>query len=151
MHTMQIAEAVLDGHRNDKLSEERINFLITQANEQLDEISQNKEIYERFLNKVNAPEKIDKIILWILLMSNEDIVEEYIDECGKSFREIIPVSDLADLLIYAVHLKKVKNTALEGFDYLLEYNHGGIEEVDQYAFTNVLLYVERSKQVNIAF
>jgi len=151
MHTMQIAEAVLDGHRNEKLTEERIDFLITQANEQLDEIAGNKEIYERFLNKVNAPEKIDKVILWILLMSNEDIVEEYIDEFGKNFREIIPVSDLADLLIYAVHLKKVKDAALEGFDYLLEYDHPGIEEVDQFAFTNVLLYVERSKQVNIAF
>jgi hypothetical protein len=151
MHTMQIAEAVLDGHRNDKLSEERIDFLITQANEQLDEIAGNKEIYERFLNSVNAPEKIDKIILWMLLMSNEDIVEEYIDEFGKSFREIIPVSDLADLLIYAVHLKKVKGTELDGFDYLLEYNHAGMEEVDQFAFTNVLLYVEKTKQVNIAF
>jgi hypothetical protein len=148
---MQIAEAVLDGHRNDKLSEERINFLITQANEQLEEIVGNKEIYERFLNRVNAPEKIDKIILWILLMSNEDIVEEYIDEFGKNYREIIPVSDLADLLIYAVHLKKVKGVTLDGFDYLLEYDHAGIEEVDQFAFTNVLLYVERSKQVNIAF
>jgi hypothetical protein len=148
---MQIAEAVLDGHRNDKLSEERINFLITQANEQLEEIVGNKEIYERFLNRVNAPEKIDKIILWMLLMSNEDIVEEYIDEFGKNFREIIPVSDLADLLIYAVHLKKVKGVTLDGFDYLLEYDHAGIEEVDQFAFTNVLLYVERSKQVNIAF
>ena len=68
MHTFQIAESVLDSYKNDKLSEERINFLITQANEQLDEISQNKEIYDRFLNKVNAPQKIDNIILWILIM-----------------------------------------------------------------------------------
>lgn len=151
MHTLQIAEKVLDGHRNDKLTEERINFLTTQATEQLDEIAQNKEIYESFLNRVNAPEKIDRLILWILLMSNEDIVEEYIDEFGKNFREIIPVSDLADLLIYAVHLKKVKDITLDGFDYLLEYEHAGMEEVDQFAFTNVLLYVERSKQVNIAF
>ena len=36
MHTLQIAESVLDGYKNEKLSEERINFLITQANEQLD-------------------------------------------------------------------------------------------------------------------
>ena len=151
MHTLQIAEKVLDGHRNEKLSEERINFLITQANEQLDEIAQNKEIYESFLNRVNAPEKIDKIILWMLLMSNEDIVEAYIEEFGKNFREIIPVSDLAELLIYAVHLKKVQNVTLDGFDYLLEYDHGGMEEVDQFAFTNVLLYVDKSKQVEIEF
>lgn len=151
MHTFQIAESVLDSYKNDKLSEERINFLITQANEQLDEISQNKEIYNRFLNKVNAPQKIDNIILWILLMSDETICEEYIDEFDKDFREIIPVSDLADLLLYSVHLKKVKNIELDGFDYLLEYNKAGIEEVDQYAFTNALLYIQKSKEIQIEF
>ena len=151
MHTFQIAEPVLDGYKNDKLTEERINFLITQANEQLDEISQNKEIYHSFLNKVNAPQKIDNIILWILLMSNEGIVDEYIDEFDKDFREIIPVGDLADLLLYSVHLKKVKNIELEGFDYLLEYDHEGIAEMDQYAFTNALLYIQKSKEVEIEF
>ena len=151
MHTFQIAEPVLDGYKNDKLTEERINFLITQANEQLDEISQNKEIYHSFLNKVNAPQKIDNIILWILLMSNEGIVDEYIDEFDKDFREIIPVGDLADLLLYSVHLKKVKNIELEGFDYLLEYEHEGIAEMDQYAFTNALLYIQKSKEVEIEF
>ena len=151
MHTFQIAEPVLDGYKNDKLTEERINFLITQANEQLDEISQNKEIYHSFLNKVNSPQKIDNIILWILLMSNEGIVDEYIDEFDKDFREIIPVGDLADLLLYSVHLKKVKNIELEGFDYLLEYEHEGIAEMDQYAFTNALLYIQKSKEVEIEF
>ena len=151
MHTLQIAELVLDGYIKGKLTEERVDFLKTQVNEQLDEISQNKEIYDSFLNRVNAPEKIDKIILWILLMSNEGIVDDYIDEFGKSFREIIPVSDLAELLIYSIHLKKVKNSALDGFEYLLEYEHDGIEEVDQFAFTNVLLYVEKSKKVEIEF
>ena len=151
MHTLQIAESVLDDYRNNKLSEERINFLITQANEQLDEISQNKEIYDSFLNKVNAPQKIDNIILWILFMSNEDICEEYIDEFDKGFREIIPVSDLADLLVYVIHLKKIKNIELDGYDYLLEYKHEGIDEVDQYAFANVLLHVQKSKEVDIEF
>ena len=151
MHTFQIAESVLDGYKNEKLSEDRINFLITQANEQLDEISPNKEIYDSFLNKVNAPQKIDNIILWILLMSNESIVDEYIDEFDKDFREIIPVGDLADLLLYSVHLKKVKNIELEGFDYLLEYDHEGIAEMDQYAFTNALLYIQKSKEVEIEF
>ncbi|HEY9129264.1 MAG TPA: hypothetical protein VIN02_05485 [Sulfurovum sp.] len=151
MHTLQIAESVLDGYRNDKLTEERINFLITQANEQLDEISQDKELYHSFLNKVNAPEKIDNIILWILFMSNEDICDTYIDTFDKGFREIIPVSDLADVLVYIVHLKKVKNIEVDGFDYLLEYKHGGIDEVDQYAFSNVLLYVQKSKEIEIEF
>ena len=48
MHTFQITESVLDSYKNDKLSEERINTLLTQVNEQLDEISQNKEIYDSF-------------------------------------------------------------------------------------------------------
>jgi hypothetical protein len=151
MHTLQIAESVLDDYRNNKLSEERINFLITQANEQLDEISQNKEIYNSFLNKISPPQKIDNIILWMLLMSNEAICDEYIDEFNKDFREIIPVSDLADLLAYIVHLKKIKNIELDGFDYLLEYQHEGIDEVDQYSFANVLLYIQKSKEIEIEF
>ena len=151
MHTLQIAESVLDDYRNNKLSEERINFLITQANEQLEEISQNEEIYHSFLNKVNAPQKIDNIILWILFMSNEDICEEYIDAFDKDFREIIPVSDLADLLVYVVHLKKIKNIELDGWDYLLNCKHDGIDEVDQYSFANVLLYIQKSKEVKIEF
>ena len=152
MDTYQIAEKVLDDYRNDKLTDERIEFLKTQADEQLDEISQNKELYDRFLQKVNPPEKIDNIILWMLLMSNEDIVEEYIDEFNKiKYREIIPVSDLADLLLYVVHLKKVKNIALDGFDYLLEYKHDGIDEMDHYCVTNVLLYIRKSKEVEMEF
>jgi len=151
MHTFQIAETVLDNYSKEKLTEERMSFLKTQADEQLDEISQNKEIYESFLNKVKVPEKVDKIILWMLLMSNEDIVEEYIDIFDKDFREVIPVSDLADLLIYNIHLNKVQGIELEGFEYLLEYEHEGIGEMDQFAFTNVLLYVEKSKEVQIEF
>ena len=151
MNTFQIAESALDGYKNEKLSEVRINFLITQANEQLNEISQNKEIYNSFLNEVNAPQKIDKIILWILLMSNEDICCEYINEFDKDFRKIIPVSDLSDLLLYIAYLKKVKNIELDGFDYLSEYEEEGLEEVDQYSFTNAFLYIQKSKEVEIEF
>ncbi len=151
MHTFQIANSVLDSYRNDKLSEERINFLMTQAKEQLDEISQNKELYSSFLQQVKAPSEIDNIILWILLMSNEGICEEYISEFDKSFREIIPVSDLADLLLYIVHLKKVKNVELDGFDYLMQYEEEGIEEMDQFSFTNALLYIQKSKEIEMEF
>ena len=77
--------------------------------------------------------------------------DEYIDEFNKDFREIIPSSDLADLLLYSVHLKKVKNIELDGFDYLLEYEGEGIEEVDQYAFTNALLYIQKSKEIQMEF
>lgn len=151
MHTYQIAKSVLDGYKNEKLTEERLNFLIAQADEQLDEISQKKEIYDDFLSRVNAPEKIDNIILWILIMSNETICEEYIEEFDKNYREIIPVSDLADLLLYAVHLKKVQGIELDGFAYLLEYQHEGIQEMDQYAFTNALLYIQKSKEIEMEF
>ncbi len=151
MHTYQIAEQVLDDYRNNKLTDERIDFLKAQVDEQLEELSENQELYEGFLKKVNAPETIDNVILWILLMSDEDIVETYIDEYGKKYREIIPVSDLADLLLYVVHLNKVKNTTLEGFDYLLEYEHGGIDEMDQYCVTNVLLFIQKSKEPQIEF
>ena len=151
MHTFQIAKSVLDGYKNENLSEERIDFLIAQANEQLDEISQKKEIYSAFLNKINAPQKIDNIILWILLLSNETICCDYIDEFDKGFRDIIPVSDLADLLLYSVHLKKVKNIELDGFDFLLEYQEEGIEEVDQFSFTNTLLYIQKSKEIQMEF
>jgi hypothetical protein len=151
MHTYQIAEKILADYRNEKLSEERIDFLKAQANEQLDEIAQNQELYESLLQKVNAPETIDNIILWILLMSNEDICLKYRRAFNKEFRMMIPVSDLADLLLYAVHLKKIQNIDLDGFDYLLEYQHDGKDEVDQYCFTNVLLYVQKSKEAQLEF
>lgn len=151
MNTFQVAEPVLDGYINDKLGEERINFLITQANEQLDEFSQNKELYESSLKEVNAPQKVDNIILWILLMSNEYICRDYINTFDKDFRKIIPVSDLADLLLYIVYLKKIKNIEQDGFDCLLEYKDDGMEEVDQYSFTNIFLYIQKSKEVQIEF
>ena len=151
MHTYQIADAVLDNYRNGKLTEERIDFLKKQAEEQLGEIAQNPALYERFLKEVDAPETIDSIVLWMLFMLDEDIVDDYIGAFKKKYREIIPVSDLADLLLYAVHLKKVKNVTLDGFDYFLEYQHEGKDEMDQYCFTNVLLYIQKSKQVEMEF
>jgi hypothetical protein len=151
MHTYQISELVLEGYINEKLSEKRINFLITQASEQLQEISQNQDVYNSFLKQVKAPQKVDKIILWILFMSSERICDEYISEFDKKFRDTIPVSDLADLLFYIVHMKKVKNIELDGFAYLLEYEGEGIEELDQFSFTNALLYIQKLKEVEIEF
>ncbi len=149
MNTLQIAESALDGYMNEKLSEERIKSLLAQANEQIDEISQNKEIIHRFSKEVNAPENVDNTILWMLLMSNEDIVYDYIDGFDKDFIDIIPVSDLSDLLLYIVYLKKVKNIELDGFDYLMEYEEEGMEEVDQFTLTNVFLYIQKLKEAEI--
>lgn len=151
MHTFQIAQALLENYKNEKLTQERVDFLQTQAKEQLDEISQNQKIYNSFLEKAKAPQGMHSIIVWILLMSNEDICCDYINEFDKNFREIIPVGDLADSLLYAIYLKKVKNIELEGFEYLLNYKSEGLDEVDQYSFTNVLLYVQKSKEVEIDF
>ncbi len=151
MHTYQIAEKVLDDYRKNKLVDERIDFLKSQADEQLEELAQKEELYQSYLQKVGAPEGIDSVILWILIMSNESIVEDYIDEYDKKFREIIPVSDLADLLLYAVHLDKVEGSPLKGFDYLLEYKHDGIDEIDQYCVTNVLLFIQKQKEPQIEF
>jgi len=151
MHTFQIAKAVLEGYKNEKLGEERIDFLVEQSNKQLEEISQNQDLYKSFLERVNAPKGINSLLLWILFMSNEQICEEYINEFDKDFREIIPVSDLADLLFYVIYLKNVQETELDGLDYLITYDDAGIEEVDQYCFTNILLYIQKSKEVQMEF
>jgi hypothetical protein len=151
MNTFQIAEPALNDYKNDKLSDERFDFLIAQANKQIDEISKNKELYANFLTKVNAPKKTDNIILWVLFMSNEELCSEYIDEFNKDFNDIIPVSDLADLLFYIIYLKKVKNIELDGFDYLSAYEDEDIKEVDNYSLTNVLAYIQKSKEIEIQF
>ncbi len=151
MNTLQIAASALDGYMNEKLGDTRINFLLTQANEQLDEISKNKDVYNRFLKEVDAPQKIDNLILWMLFMSNEDIVYDYIDEFDKDFSDSIPISDLSDLLFYLIHLKKVKNIEVDGFDYLSEYKEEGMDEVDQYSLTNALLYIQKLKEGQIDF
>lgn len=151
MNTPQITETALDGYKNAKLSDERINFLIAQANEQLDEIAGNKELYDEFLEEVNAPKKVDSLILWILFMSNEDICRDYINTFDKNLMKVVPRSDLADLLLYSVYLRKVKNTELDGYDYLVDYDGDGMEDVDQYALTNAFLYIQQTKEVPIDF
>jgi hypothetical protein len=151
MNTFEITKSALEGYKNEKLGDFRIDALIIQASKQIDEISQDKALYNTFLAEVNAPLKIDKTILWILLMSNEDICCDYINAFKKEFRKIIPISDLSDLLVYSIYLKKVKNITLEGFDDLLEYEEDGMEELDQYSFTNVFLYIQKLKEVSISF
>lgn len=151
MNTFQIAETALAGYKNTTLSDERINALVEQANAQIDEIAQNKELFDGFLETVAAPEPIDNIILWILFMSDEDICYDYIEAFDKDFSDSIPISDLADLLIYSVYLLKVKNTKLDGFDYLDTYEDGDIADVDQFALTNAFLYIQKSKEIQIQF
>ena len=46
---------------------------------------------------------------------------------------------------------KVKNIELDGLDYLLKYEHDGKDEMDQFAFTNALLYIQKSKEIAIEF
>ena len=84
-------------------------------------------------------------------MSNEDIWDEYIEAFDKDFNDSIPVSDLADLLIYIGYLKKVKDVELKGYEYLEGYEDGDIEDVDQFALTNAFLYIQKTKEVQIDF
>jgi len=151
MNTPQIAPSALEGYKNAQLSDERIAFLREQASSQLEEIGENQPLYEDFLKQVNAPKEVDEIILWILLMSNEDIVDGYIDAFDKPFNDVIPVSDLADLLFFSVYLHKIQNTTLKGYDYLMEYEGEGIEDVDQYSLTNTFLYIQKLKEPTIEF
>lgn len=115
MHTYQIADTILSNYKSAKLSDERVEFLKKQAEEQLEELATNAALYERFLKKIDAPETLDRVFLWMLLMSNEDICCDYIDEFSKKFREIIPVSDIADLLTYAIYLAKIEKKSLMVF------------------------------------
>jgi len=152
MHTYQIAESILQNYKNEKLSDERVAFLQKQADEQLKEIATDVPLYERFLKKIDIQEDIiDPILLWMLFMSNEDICCDYIDAFGKKYREIIPVSDIADLLIFAIYLERVQKMPLDGFSVLLNKQTEGLDEADQYAFTNVLLFVQKSKEVEMEF
>jgi len=151
MNTFQIAQTALEGYKNTKLSDERIDALVEQANTQIREIVQNKEVYDDFVSQVDAPQPVDNIILWVLFMSDEDIRDTYIETFDKDFRDDIPISDLADLLIYIVYLKKVKDVELEGYDYLDDYEDGEIEDVDQFALTNAFLYIQKTKEVQIDF
>lgn len=143
MNTYEIAEQVLEEYRNLMIKDDRVAFLKSQADEQLEEIASNEEMYNRLLEKVNTPENVDNMILWIALMSDEDIVEEYIEEFDKDFTDMIPICDLADMLFYMVYAIKVKGEAFEGFDYLLTYKTEGMIEVDQHAVTNALAYIQK--------
>ena len=145
MNTYQITESVLEEYKNLMIKEERVAFLKSQADEQIAEIAQNEEIYNGLLEKVEAPEKIDNVVLWIALMSDESIVEEYIEVFDKDFDDMIPVCDLADLLFYMVYAMKVHGESFEGFDYLLTYKTPGMVEVDQHAVTNALAYIQKIK------
>ena len=145
MNTYQITENVLVEYRDLMIKDERVAFLKSQADEQLEEIAGNEEIYNRLLEKVKAPANVDNMILWIALMSDESIVEEYIEEFDKDFTDMIPVCDLADMLFYMVYAIKVKGESFEGFDYLLSYKTPGMVEVDQHAVTNALAYIQKIK------
>lgn len=145
MNTYQITEKILEEYRDLMIKDDRVAFLKAQADEQIAEIASNEEIYNTFSQKVKAPENIDNMVLWILLMSDESIVEEYIEAFDKDFDEMIPVCDLADMLFYMVYAIKVKGEEFEGFDYLLTYKTPGMVEVDQHAVTNALAYIQKIK------
>jgi len=145
MNTYQITENVLVEYRDLMIKDDRVAFLKAQADEQIAEIAGNEEMYNGLLEKVKAPENVGNMVLWIALMSDEDIVEAYIEEFDKDFTDMIPICDLADMLFYMVYAMKVKGEAFEGFDYLLTYKTPGMTEVDQHAISNALAYIQKLK------
>lgn len=150
MHTIQIAPEVLEDYKN-KVGQERFDFLISQAKEQLEEISQNEEIYNSYLEKINIAGKVDNIVLWILFMSNAEICSDYISKFNKDFFDMVPENDLADLLFYTVYLKKCENNELNGIVYLVESNDNVVEDVDQSSFMNVLCHIQKQKTPQMEF
>jgi len=151
LHTEQISQTVLTNYIHDRLSSERIEMLTTQAKEQIEEIRTDQTLYEQFLQKTGAPKEIDTRVLWVAMMCDDDICSEYISRFKKPFADRIPVSDLADLIVYLIHTQKSKEDEIAGYDFLMAYEKGDIDDVDQYAFTNVLLYIQQSKEGDLCF
>lgn len=145
MNTYQITENVLVEYRDLMIKDDRVAFLKSQADEQLEEIAGNEEMYKGLLEKVKAPKNVDNMVLWIALMSDEDIVDDYIEAFDKDFTDMIPVCDLADMLFYMVYAIKVKGESFDGFDYLRTHKTPGMVEVDQHAITNALAYIQKIK------
>lgn len=150
MHTIQIAEEVLEDYYN-KTGQERFDFLVEQANEQLAEIRANEAVYNRYLEQISIAGKVDDLVLWILFMSNEEICSNYISTFKKDFFDMVPENDLADLLFYTVYLKKCKNNEPHGIVYLVESNNSAVEDVDQSSFMNVLCHIQKQKEPQIEF
>lgn len=150
MHTIQIADEVLEDYKN-IIGIERFEFLVEQAKDQLKEISQNGELYNSYLEKIKIAGKVDDLVLWILFFSNENICSDYIKQFKKDFFDMVPENDLADLFFYIVYLKKCKNNELDGIVYLVESNDKAIEDVDQSSFMNVLCHIQKQKQPEIDF
>jgi hypothetical protein len=151
MDTLQIVQSRLEEYIDAKVGKDRVDFLLSQAKEQIDEIATNSELFEEFLDEVDAPKECDSLILWILFFSNEYIVRDYVNTFSKEFKKVLPMSDLADLLIYAIYLHKSKKGNMQCVEHLLEYEDDGLESVDQYAFSNILLYVQKLKEPQIEF
>jgi len=150
MHTIQIAEEVLEEYKI-KVGQERFDFLLTQAKEQLEEIKADEEAYNSYLEQIHISGKIDDIVLWVLFFSNENICSDYISRFKKDFFDMVPENDLADLLFYTVYLKKCKNNELDGIVYLVESNEQAIDDVDQASFMNVLCHIQKQKEPEMDF
>lgn len=150
MHSIQIAPEVLEQYYN-KVGQERFELLAAQAKEQLKEIREDKEVYNNYLEQINTAGEVDDIVLWVLFMSNEDICLDYIKRFKKDFHKMVPDSDLADLLFYAVYLKKCKDNELDGIVYLIESNKEEIDDVDQANFMNILCHIQEQKAPKMDF
>lgn len=150
MQIFEITNEVVEGYV-EKVGQERIDFLVNQAKEQIEEIAQDEKVYLDYLNKAQASVKVDKLVLWVLFMSLEDICFDYIEKFNKDFFEETPMNDLADLSMYIVYLTNSKGEKLDGIQYMSESNEQRLKEIDHHSVTNLLLYVQQQKQQAMEF
>ena len=149
MEVFGINTEVLDQHLKN-IGEDRINFLIDQAKEQLDEINSNEEIKKEFLKEIELEKEVDDLVLWILFMSNEEVVAKYIKEFKKDFFDFIPINDITDLCVY-LSVKYQAGENIEGIEELVEFEKETKREIEYNTITTLLMIVQEQKKMDMQF
>lgn len=143
MDLFEVSPAVLEANYN-RMGHERIDFLVDQAKEQIKEISQDQETLDSYLKIVGLSEKVDDLVLWVILMSNDDVCFGYNKKFNKGFMDFIPMNDLSDLSLYLAY--KNKNEQINGIEKLIELDTGCAKEIDHHCVSSLLYYIQQEKQ-----
>ena len=91
--------------------ENRIGYLICNLVEpQIDEILNDMDFFVECLIETNLTELFDekdlsKILVWIMFMSDKEIVKKYNTKFNKGFFNVCPYSDIRDLYMYIVYVE----------------------------------------------
>lgn len=150
MQIFEIAPEVLKGHVQ-RMGQDRVNELVSQAKEQISEIATRPEVLESYLGQVGLEKRVDDLVVWILFMMDEDICDAYNEIFEKGFFKMIPLNDLSDLTIYVANLIKTENKNIDGVDNIINCNTGTSKEVDHHSVTNLLYYIQQEKQNQMQF